>query len=284
MDEPITWNTHIKPMLAIGVVPDMYNIGYPLDDYQFVAQNYKLLRDRMADDSMPPGVSDQNIAFIQTWIDNDAPASDYPKVQEILDRAIGGETAIGRHGKFWRGLGRDDFVALSIYDEPVVELKNGAGSALVKALKGEPPFDGSSFPRMPVGFWWTTEIRTRNLQLFEQWKADGFLEDTEGPTMTSFQDVVGILNNAVGGPTAPVGAHGAFWRDVTRDDFVAKSVYGLALIDMNNGAGSNLVKALKGEAPFDGSQYPRMPAGGDAPVSDSDIKIIQDWIDNGSPA
>ena len=52
MDEPITWKQHIKPMLAIGVVPDMTDVGYPLDDYQFVASNYQLLHDRMADDDI----------------------------------------------------------------------------------------------------------------------------------------------------------------------------------------------------------------------------------------
>ena len=76
--------------------------------------------------------------------------------------------------------------------------------------------------------------------------------------------------------------HGPFWRDITKDEFVAKSVYGLALIESGNGAGSNLVKALKGEDPFNG-QYPRMPAGENPPVPDMDIKTIQDWIDDGCP-
>ena len=101
--------------------------------------------------------------------------------------------------------------------------------------------------------------------------------------MTDFNDVVAILNASVGGDTSPVGAHGAFWRDTTRDDFVAKSVYGLALIEAKNGAGSNLVKSLKGESPFDGTSFPRMPARRD-PVPESDIKTIQDWIDDDCPA
>jgi len=68
--------------------------------------------------------------------------------------------------------------------------------------------------------------------------------------MTTYRRVVEILDNAVGGPSAPVSAHGAFWRGLTRDEFVHKRVFGRALVAIGSGAGSNLVKALKGEAPF----------------------------------
>ena len=98
----VTWNKDIMRMLEIGVVPDMKERGYKLDDYDYVASDYDLLHDRMADGSMPPGVSEENIAFIEDWIDNDAPASDFPKVQDILDRSVGGKTSIGWHGAFWR--------------------------------------------------------------------------------------------------------------------------------------------------------------------------------------
>ncbi|MFL5802981.1 MAG: tyrosinase family protein [Roseiflexaceae bacterium] len=49
------------------------------------------------------------------------------------------------------------------------------------------------------------------------------------------------------------------------------------------GAASGLIKGLKGEFPFDGSQFPRLPWGG-AAVSSSDILFIQAWIDDGCPA
>lgn len=49
------------------------------------------------------------------------------------------------------------------------------------------------------------------------------------------------------------------------------------------GAASGLVKGLKGEAPFDGSQFPRLPWGG-RPVSAADIQFIEQWIDDDCPA
>src|SRR5262249_6222920 len=72
---------------------------------------------------------------------------------------------------------------------------------------------------------------------------------TEHP-MNRFARVVQILDTAIGGPQVNIGVHGAFWRNVSRDQFVAKKVQGLDLLVVGNGAASNLVKALKGEAPF----------------------------------
>ena len=39
-----------------------------------------------------------------------------------------------------------------------------------------------------------------------------------------FQGVVAILDEAIGGPGVGIGAHRAFWRDISRDEFVAKKV------------------------------------------------------------
>ena len=41
-----------------------------------------------------------------------------------------------------------------------------------------------------------------------------------------FDDVVAILDKAVGGPDADVASHGPFWRGVTRDRFVEMKVGG----------------------------------------------------------
>src|SRR5437660_4595857 len=49
------------------------------------------------------------------------------------------------------------------------------------------------------------------------------------------------------------------------------------------GAASGLIKGLKGQFPFDGSQFPRLPWGGKQ-VSNSDILFIESWIDDGCPA
>jgi hypothetical protein len=75
-----------------------------------------------------------------------------------------------------------------------------------------------------------------------------------------FQGAVAILDEAIGGPGVGIGAHKAFWRDISRDDFVVKKVFNKALVVVGDGANSNLVRALKGEAPF-GSDLPDPPAG-----------------------
>jgi hypothetical protein len=108
--------------------------------------------------------------------------------------------------------------------------------------------------------------------------------------MTRFEHVQQILDNAIGGPTVNIGVHGAFWRNKTRDQFVALKVQGRDLLVLGNGAGSNLVKALKGEAPFGadldnpppGAVLDRMPSGL-PPVAADDIDFIQKWIDAGCP-
>lgn len=106
--------------------------------------------------------------------------------------------------------------------------------------------------------------------------------------MNRFERVIQILDNAIGGPDATIGVHGAFWRGLTRDQFVAKIVLTLQLITVGQGASSNLVKALKGEPPFGndlpgsppGTRFPRMPARRD-PVAAPDIAFIEQWIDEG---
>jgi hypothetical protein len=106
-----------------------------------------------------------------------------------------------------------------------------------------------------------------------------------------FDDVVEILDKAVGGPDADVASHGAFWRGVTRDQFVEMKVGGRKLVTLGDGANSNLVLSLKGEPPFGsdldsppvGAMMPRMPAHLD-PVDTEDIDGVERWINDGCPA
>ncbi len=99
--------------------------------------------------------------------------------------------------------------------------------------------------------------------------------------MNRFQRVVQILDDAIGGPHVHIGRHGTFWR-VPRDEFIAVKVFGsIDAVIVGDGASSNLVKALKGEVPFDGSQFPRMPVGRQVP--DEEILFIEQWIDDGCP-
>ena len=103
--------------------------------------------------------------------------------------------------------------------------------------------------------------------------------------MTNFQQVVQILDDAVGGSTVNIGAHRAFWRGLTRDQFVKLKIFGRDVIEVGKGADSLLVKALRGQAPFGadlspppaGAMWPRMPEDL-PPVADSDIAVIQEWI------
>jgi hypothetical protein len=100
--------------------------------------------------------------------------------------------------------------------------------------------------------------------------------------MAGYARVVEILDKAIGGPGAQIRVHGAFWRGLTRDQFINKSVFGLKLIELGNSAGSNLIRALKGEAPFDESSFSRMPSGR-PPVPADQIAEIAAWIDAGAP-
>ena len=107
--------------------------------------------------------------------------------------------------------------------------------------------------------------------------------------MNRFQQVQGLLDDAVGGLGAVVpGPHGAFWRNQTRDQFVAFKILGLPIVALGNGGGSNIVKALRGEAPFGadigtaGATFRRMPAGR-SPMPPDRIDFISNWIDDGCP-
>jgi hypothetical protein len=94
--------------------------------------------------------------------------------------------------------------------------------------------------------------------------------------MTRFEQVKDILEQSVNGQT--IGAHGNFWRNTTRDEFVAKRPFGRPLLIVGDGAGSNLVKA-----PPAGAIFSRMPAGF-PPVPPEKIEFIRQWINDGCPA
>ena len=109
---------------------------------------------------------------------------------------------------------------------------------------------------------------------------------------TKYADIVAMLDAAVG--THTVGAHGPFWRTLSRDQFGAFQAFGTIPLLATDAAGnfdpdqSNLIKALQGKDPFGrdlgvpGARFPRMPARLPA-MSDPDIKRIQNWISAGCP-
>jgi len=89
--------------------------------------------------------------------------------------------------------------------------------------------------------------------------------------------------------------------EFTRDQLVAAELHDVRLIApekeikgscchgstadaaKGRGARSGLIRGLRGQAPFDGSQFPRLPWRG-RPVSEEDIQELADWIDDGCPS
>ena len=129
--------------------------------------------------------------------------------------------------------------------------------------------------------------RDRAMQAIMQAAAQG----RPVPQPGAFRRVVGILDAAVRG--FRVGAHHNFWRNCTRDAFVQMSVFGLPLLATTpdgrfDAEASNLIKALRGEPPFDGPdeaeapQMPRMPAHR-PPLPPEDLAFVQQWIAAGCP-
>ena len=137
--------------------------------------------------------------------------------------------------------------------------------------------------------------------------------------LTRFDRVRQILDAAAGDSTSNYGGVGRPWR-LTRDQLLTVEVYGVRMVAPaveesaapaasgtgcgcgcattaerpggqesgarfprypGRGAASGLVKGLRGQAPYDGSVFPRLPWGGTA-VADADVQFISDWIDDGT--
>jgi hypothetical protein len=112
------------------------------------------------------------------------------------------------------------------------------------------------------------------------------MRDLTEDQMTKFSDIQKILDDAVeDGNVGP--PHGAFWRGVTRDEFVIKKILGCPIIHSENGSfigsKSQLVTILKGSiTDCNQKSRPQMPFGFD-PVADDKIQTISDWIDAQCP-
>ncbi len=102
--------------------------------------------------------------------------------------------------------------------------------------------------------------------------------------MTKFERVRQILNAAAEGFSPSHAGKGKFWN-LPLDQLKALKILGVKVVETegpDRGARSGIIKALKGEPPFDESGFGRMPLGGDA-VAPADIAFIQQWIDDGCP-
>ena len=114
-----------------------------------------------------------------------------------------------------------------------------------------------------------------------------------------------ILDEASGDVHPSYQGHDRFWN-LPHAQFLEVSLYGVRMIapaqdssgsapgkscchgpaavglQTGRGASSGLIKGLKGQPPFDGSQFPKLPWGG-SPVGFEDIAFIEKWIDDGCP-
>ncbi len=137
-------------------------------------------------------------------------------------------------------------------------------------------------------------------------------DSSDRPDRSRYARVREILDQAQGPNTPDYDGHGAFWR-LPLEQFVEVEVYGQRMIAPAADAGpgtdgccghgdascwptgggssastgttrssaSALITGLRGEAPFDGTVFPRLLWQSAASVSSADIAVIADWIDAG---
>ena len=119
---------------------------------------------------------------------------------------------------------------------------------------------------------------------------------------TRYEQVKQILDRAAGQNPADYNGRGRFWH-LPLSQFLTVEIYGVRMIAppepavhscchhggeageapaSRRSARSGLIKGLRGQSPFDGSQFPPLLWGGQA-VAATDINFIADWIDDGCP-
>jgi tyrosinase len=118
--------------------------------------------------------------------------------------------------------------------------------------------------------------------------------------VTRYEQVKQLLDRAAAGGAVDYDGKGLFWH-LPLSQLLAVEIYGVRMIaapeaaaaascchheadthSAKRSARSGLVQGLRGQAPFNGTQYPRLPWGGHT-VSEEDIGFISDWIDDGCP-
>jgi len=116
---------------------------------------------------------------------------------------------------------------------------------------------------------------------------------------TRHQRFQNILREAAGDSSSDYGGLGPFW-ELSLDQLLTATLYGVRLIApeeeptraccaQHTGGTrgtradrSGLINGLRGNPPFDGSRFPRLPWGGSA-VAEPDVAMIAEWIDDGCP-
>jgi len=111
-------------------------------------------------------------------------------------------------------------------------------------------------------------------------------ETAMATTATTYEEVRNILNELTdqGNPGNPFHDNKTrFWNDYAILISEDTKVYDeQPVVIIGDPEASPLIKALKGEAPFDGSLYPRMPQGR-PPATQEQIDYISQWISDGCP-
>jgi hypothetical protein len=111
--------------------------------------------------------------------------------------------------------------------------------------------------------------------------------------LTSFAQVQAFItqvltqNGEDGGVSSS--PHGAFWSNLTYDQFKTGTVPGVnppvPILVVGDSKNSNIIQALQGVGPLFGpdGQYGQMPGNGPPFFTSEQIKEIADWIDNSCP-
>jgi len=142
-------------------------------------------------------------------------------------------------------------------------------------------------------------------------------ETAKAPQLTRYQRVKAILSEASLDASPSYQGYGKFW-ELPLAQFLEVVIYGVRMIAPSapapsgftftppaapascchspappgtsaasgktpgRGAASGLIIGLRGQSPFDGTEFPQLPWGGKA-VASADIQLISDWIDSGCP-
>jgi tyrosinase len=128
--------------------------------------------------------------------------------------------------------------------------------------------------------------------------------ETAKGAASRYHRVKQLLEDAAGQSSAQYGGAAKFWN-LPLDRFKAATVYGVRMIapepssdlcscschcapagvagkDKTRSEASGLIKGLRGEAPFDGVQFPPLLWGGSR-IAEADVQFIADWIDDDCP-
>jgi hypothetical protein len=105
-----------------------------------------------------------------------------------------------------------------------------------------------------------------------------------GQVLNSYADVQAYLDNLVAtlGCNIAGAPHKAFWKTMTYSQFTTGPVPGVSgnwkVLEIGHPEKSNIILALQGAPPFDGSTFPQMPADGPPFATDPQIQPLSDWI------